>query len=522
MKKNDGEKVNTDFSNITPASISLSNSKGHSSVVNTNSGGTSKKILWIVPLLALVIVAAGVVFILPNHIDAPTTKALNNSPALSTNNAATNPSPSSKSTVTETSPFQEAQDARARNRSQELLSEILKLQEQLEEKNILVWGADKYNSILDLAREGDAAYRTRDFELSTTHYGNALNGLQQLLNEMEIIFAESISSAEDALNNGNSVESRKAYAFALLIFPENEEALIGLARSDTLDDVLALLTEGKNLQQNKDFEGARGKYQQALVLDNQTQSAKEQIKSVNLLITNRDFNTLMSEGYRHLQQNNLDKARLSFQRASKLKPNAAEVKSAINQTNTEITNQNINEILDNAVQMEQQEKWAEAVAEYDKALVLDSNLAQAQEGKQFSQGRENLDSRLKQIIAEPARLSNKAVYEESRIIHQSAASISNPEPRLTEQLKILSSLLNNALDPIQVIFKSDNFTNVTINKVGALGKFEVQSLTLLPGNYVAIGTREGYRDVRVEFSLQAGQASGKNIIISAIDKIASK
>jgi hypothetical protein len=174
------------------------------------------------------------------------------------------------------------------------------------------------------------------------------------------------------------------------------------------------------------------------------------------------------------------------------------------------------------VQLERQEKWAEAVTEYDKALVLDGNLAQAQEGKQFSQGRSNLDNRLKQILAEPARLSNKAVYEESRLIHQNAASISNPEPRLTEQLIILSSLLDNALDPIQVIFKSDNFTNITINKIGTLGIFDEQIMTLLPGSYIAIGTREGYRDVRVEFTLQAGQAPGQNIIISALEKIASK
>ncbi|MGK0297118.1 MAG: hypothetical protein ACI9XC_000719 [Gammaproteobacteria bacterium] len=522
MKKNDEEKVNTDFSNITPTNIALTISKGQSTVAKSNSAGTSKKILWIVPLLALVIVAAGVVFILPNHVEAPAIKAVINSPSVSANNPATNESQSSKTTVTETSPFQEAQDARARNRSQELLSEILKLQEQLEEKNILVWGADKYNSILDLAREGDAAYRTRDFALSASHYGEAQNGLQNLLDEMEIIFTESMTRAEDALNNGNSVESRKAYEFALLIYPENEDALSGLTRTDTLDDVLALITEGKNLQQNNDFEEARAKYQQALDLDKQTQSAKEQIKLVNQLITNRDFNNLMSEGYRHLQQNNLEKARVSFQRASKLKPNSVEAASAINQTKTSIINQKINENIDNAVQMERQEKWAEAVTEYDKALVLDSNLSQAQEGKQFSQGRVNLDNRLKEIIAQPARLSNKAVYEESRLIYQNAASISNPQPRLTEQLKILSSLLENALDPIQIIFKSDNVTNVTINKIGALGKFEEQSVTLLAGSYVATGTREGYRDVRVEFTLQAGQASGQNIIISAIDKVASK
>jgi hypothetical protein len=480
--------------------------------------------LWLLPLIALVIVAVGVVFILPDHIDVPALQSVINSEPASpaSGNISTNVTQSSKPSTPEASPFQEAQDARARNQSQELLSEVLKLQEELEEKNVLIWGADKYNSILDLAREGDAAYRTRDFALSTSLYRETQSGLQNLQDEMETIFTEALAQAEEALNNGNSKLSSESFEFALLIKPDNENALTGLARTKTLDEVLELITEGNNLQQNNDFEGARDKFQQALALDKHTQQAKEKMKLANQQITDRDFNRLMSEGYRWLQQKDLEKARLSFQKANRLKPNATEVASAINQTQTGITNQKISDILDIAIQMEQEEKWSEAVKEYDKALALDSSLAKAQEGKQFSQNRADLDSRLDQIITNPERLSNKSVFEEARLIYQNASTISNPQPKLSQQLNNLSNLLESALNPVVVIFKSDNMTDVTINRIGILGKFEEQSMSLLPGNYVAIGTREGYRDVRVEFTIQTGQTTAQDIIISAIEKIASR
>ncbi|MDH3266850.1 MAG: hypothetical protein OEM25_07790, partial [Gammaproteobacteria bacterium] len=42
-------------------------------------------------------------------------------------------------------------------------------------------------------------------------------------------------------------------------------------------------------------------------------------------------------------------------------------------------------------------------------------------------------------------------------------------------------------------------TDVSIYKVGKLGSFETHQLDLRPGLYVAVGSRPGYRDVRLEF-----------------------
>jgi hypothetical protein len=522
MKHKNSEQGDADYSNITPASITLTSTEGLESARPTGQPTTSKNRLWLIPLFGLLILAATVIFVLPDHIDIPTIQTEPVSQTLSPSRPGAGATQTSAANKSEVSPFQQAQEARQRSRSQQLLSDILRLQEELEQKNVLIWGADKYNAVLEFANQGDAAYRTRDFVTSTSLYADAAAGLQNLLNEMETIFIQSMAKADEALNAGMSDAALASYEYALLIKPDNKAAITGLARSRTLDEVLALITEADNLQQNNKFEAAREKYQQALALDKFAEQAREQIKSVNQKINNRDFNNLMSEGYKHLQQNDLQKARLSFQRASRLKPNAAEVVSALNQTQTGITNQQINEVLSNAVQLEAQERWNEAVSEYNKALAIDTNLAQAQEGKQYSQGRANLDSRLEQIIAEPGRLSNRSVYEESRQIFQAASTISNPQARLSRQIQSVGILLDNALDPVAIVLKSDNMTDVTIYKVGTLGKFEERNLSLLPGTYVMVGTREGYRDVRVEFTIQARQAPGQTVTISAIEKIASR
>ena len=46
---------------------------------------------------------------------------------------------------------------------------------------------------------------------------------------------------------------------------------------------------------------------------------------------------------------------------------------------------------------------------------------------------------------------------------------------------------------------SDNATEVSVLRVARYGAFADRQIELRPGNYVAVGIRPGYRDVRVEF-----------------------
>ena len=51
---------------------------------------------------------------------------------------------------------------------------------------------------------------------------------------------------------------------------------------------------------------------------------------------------------------------------------------------------------------------------------------------------------------------------------------------------------------------SDGETEVIVYKVARLGRFQQHQLTLRPGTYTALGTRNGYRDVRLSFTIAQG------------------
>lgn len=81
-----------------------------------------------------------------------------------------------------------------------------------------------------------------------------------------------------------------------------------------------------------------------------------------------------------------------------------------------------------------------------------------------------------------------------------------PARALLAQIDAGRKLLAELRTSVAVRLVSDNKTEVTVFRVGSLGSFDATTLDLLPGKYIAVGQRNGYRDVRIEFVVRAGLA----------------
>ena len=468
----------------------------------------------VVALLALLLlVAAGVIFILPDWTPRP-------APSVNPDNQAT---AAASATVTAAkpapSPWTEAQMARMRKETQDILADMLKLQDQLEAINVTKWGKQDYQQALKAADNGDAAYRQRDFDLAKKQYEQALAQFKQLLEKSESLYSQSIEEGVQALEQGDSGKASQAFQQAMLIKPDDEEAAKGMKRTGTLDEVFRLMDSGDEHLQAGELGEAKHEFQQALALDPETKLAAQKLEQAEARIVERDFNKAMTAGYSALENNRLQEARSALLQAAKLKPGSEEVKTALNQVDNRITTGRIAALLQQAKSHEQQEEWLDAVQAYDQALALDVSLQQARQGREYAQWRSNLDARLNMAISKPDRLSSMAVYKETQVLLKDAGRIDNPGTRLKRQIAVLNVLLQEAATPVQVTLQSDNETEITVYKVGEMGRFLQKQLNLLPGNYVAVGNREGYRDVRVEFVVDA-EKNMQPVIIQCEEKIA--
>ncbi|MFQ5660400.1 MAG: tetratricopeptide repeat protein [Gammaproteobacteria bacterium] len=403
------------------------------------------------------------------------------------------------------SPWTEAQLAKLRKESQEILSRMLEAQRALEKRSVQQWADKEYTQAMDLAKSGDAAYREREFEQAKEQYQLALDGFNALLDRIDTYFREAMERGNQAIDEGDSKTAEEAFQRALLLKPGAPLAIRGSKRAETLDEVLALTTKGNDYLRNGQLDDAKKSYQQALSLDRYAKQAANQLKIVKQKIIDREFTRAMSRGYVALEHDELKQARKAFMQAMKIKPGATEAQSALHQTKTRITSRKINALLTSARQLEQEERWSQAIVIYDQALALDANLASAQQGKRYASWRAGLNKRLLVTIAKPERLSNKAVFNEAKALLDEARSVARPGAELKKQMTYLARLLTQAITPVRVTFHSNERTEVNLYKVGVLGQFKEKELSLRPGHYVAVGKREGYRDVRVEFDVNSNK-----------------
>lgn len=474
---------------------------------------TDKISAWVwVALAVLVLLALAVIFVLPRLVEEyelPLTPRVSQvAPPAAGTAPASAPSPA-------ISPFEEAQIARQRREAQDALASLLQRQTDLETNSVSEWAADAYAQAIAAARQGDEFYRTANYADAALAYQQSDQALAALQAQRRGEFERLMREGEAAMLAADAQTALARFALAALIDPTSVDADNGVRRAQVLEQVEALLDDGEDLQERGELDAARERFQQAATLDPQHPDIAGLMARNDQLQQDARFNAAMSEGFAFLQQSRSDEAIAAFERALQIRPGNVQAQQAIDQTRTELTLAQIALQREQALALEAQEQWAQAVAAYQAVLALDPNLVFAQEGLDYSQRRLQLDTLLQTNLDDPVRLSDAAALAEAEQVYRIATDLlrdlqqdsdMRPGPRLTAQVERTGELLRLMQIPVTVTLVSDNATQVTIYQVGQLGAFSQTAVELKPGRYVAVGTRPGFRDVREEFVVGFGQS----------------
>jgi len=225
----------------------------------------------------------------------------------------------------------------------------------------------------------------------------------------------------------------------------------------------------------------------------------------------RHYVEAMSEGLAALEIGQWQTALAAFERASSLRPGAPEVADGIARARAGQRRETVAESLRRADELEYGEAWREAEKMYSAVLAIDPESAAALSGKQRTDVRATLDEELEFHLANPGRLSTPAVFEDATACLEEALDTAPSGPRLEEQIARLEAVLERASTPVPVILESDAMTEVVVYRVGRLGTFTRRELALRPGTYTVVGSREGFRDVRLQ--LVVAPASPPNPLV---------
>jgi tetratricopeptide (TPR) repeat protein len=418
------------------------------------------------------------------------------------------------------SPFEEAQRAIQRKEAQDVLAELLEHQAELERLEVGSWAAERYEAALEQASVGDEYYRTQDFQSATSAYAAVRDELLALLNSESDVLASILAEAQQALADEDSTRAEERFSLALVFDPDNEAAQIGLQRARTLDEVLALITRAEAEAEDGDLQAALASYREAESLDAYNELIPQRVAAINAQIRSNEFNRIMSSGYALLEQGQPQEAIAAFERAANMGVNEEQARAAIVQTETQVANAEIAIARQHITEAEAAELWQQAVTHYDTVLGIDANLTFAIQGRDYAAKRAQLDRLLVEAIDNPERFAEDAVYQQTVDVYFTGRAIENPGPRLQGQLDELQGLLENSQVPRTVTLVSDNLTQVTVLREAELGLFQQTTLSLKPGNYVAIGRRAGYREVREEFTVGFGQTP-EQVVVRCVERVAT-
>jgi len=368
-----------------------------------------------------------------------------------------------------------------------------------------VWGGKEYSDAKARSAEAKGARDAGDPPLAVTRLQEGISLLNAVESRVPAALATQLAAGDRAMELGNASAATQAYQLATQIDPRDTKAREGLRRAQNLDRVLPLLADAANAESAKNFTRAAKAYNDVLALEPNNARARAGITRTSSASGADSYEKAIGTGFAALSAGRLDEARSAFGQALAIRKNGREAADGLNRVTAAQNARGYSAVRLRATTLETEERWGEALDEYEAVLRNDASLVFAQQGRQRAAMRKDLSDRLQFLIDDPQRLAAPAVRSEALRLLDLADAQNPAGPVLRSQAARLQILLPEFDKPVRLALESDNTTQVAIQRVGSFGTFSRREIELKPGRYTVVGTRAGYRDVRRDVTIAPGQ-----------------
>jgi len=212
----------------------------------------------------------------------------------------------------------------------------------------------------------------------------------------------------------------------------------------------------------------------------------------------------MSDFLRAMEQQEWKTAEAALKQAQRFDPGSEAVRDGGLQLAAANRTRALYRLESDARKAENEEQWQQARQGYAEILQLYPSSALALHGKQRAEERLKLTKRIDRYLQSPGLLQSDESLAHAKKLLAYLEQLPEKGSKLLASQRQLAGLVATAERLLPVHIRSDEATEVVIYRVGRLGRFSARTLELRPGIYTAVGSREGFRDVRKVFTLQPG------------------
>lgn len=403
-------------------------------------------------------------------------------------------------------PFASLSLAEERRAAQTAITGFVDLQVRLEdERNARAWAGDALDAAKDHALAGDALFRQEDYAGANRKYAAAVAALRALLSDADRRFEAALRDGAAALAALDEAAATEAFGRAAEIRPDDARVTDGRARAARVSELATLLFEADRATLRGKQDEAERLLKKARGIDAATPGLDSRFRALAATRAAARRTALLSTAFAALERREYDAAHKGFNAVLATHGGDPAAQAGLQQTEQWRRRAAIDELRSAALTQLRDEDWEAALASYDEALGIDASLRFAKEGRQRLWARLALVRGMDRIIDDPPLLSSDEEFAAAQdlLLRAEADADAEPSEKFTARLARLRAILDQAAAPVPLVLTSDGTTTVVIHKVRAMGTFARAELSLRPGRYVIVGSRDGCRDVRKEIILAA-------------------
>ena len=316
---------------------------------------------------------------------------------------------------------------------------------------------------------------------------------------------ESLLKGQQALTKGQRETAQSAFTAALAMAPGNEIAVQGLKRAEYTDRVFALLLQGEALEKQGQYAQAAESYQKAFALDGFSAAAQAGQARAGRLEKETSFAAAFTAAQAASQRRERANAMKECQNALKVYPQKTEVQAMLRSARENEHRDAVQKALKKGYAYENQHQWKEARDAYAETLKLEPDQADAKESYIRCGTMIRTLLEYDRLIESAKQLANNSEFQAAIRVFSRAMAIKPGYPLPNDDtMQQLHTVLTAQSKAVEVTFKSDGKTYVSIANFRQPTLSENFTVNVLPGDYQVIGRRKGYKDVLMLLQVRNG------------------
>jgi len=363
------------------------------------------------------------------------------------------------------------------------------------------WSAGVHEKIFEHKQAAIRAFSEGSYSSALAQIRAAAKESFRILGVKDARFDNHLKAAVSAFDSNQFEIARTEIASALLMKPDHSIAQGYQDRIELMPKVIGYLDGAYKARAENDLRSERSYLEKVIQLDPAREKEKARLKHLRKEIAEEDFANLMSKGIGAVERRDIGTARTSMEKARKVFPNRAELSLLKNRVERLDRELSVESSLNDANKAISHDDWDRAYQAFSKAKLIDPTNTAATEGEkiagQVRAGRQGLDS----FLERPARLSSKAVAAAAQRLLASVRHLTAISPTLKTRSEQVSKLISQANKPVEVVVRSDGKTEISVRRVGIVGKTLEKVINLRPGDYTFEGKRAGYKSKLVKLTV---------------------